>query len=95
MEPYYPNKEDWDANFWKHNYQVSVGAYGATFLVNADCEGDALDYVIDYCVENLPGLVMSREEEEEEEYLEDYIQGGNEGRYLNDINVIIEQYKTK
>lgn len=80
----YPNVEDWKESFWKNKYLISIGEIGTQrYAVNADNEQDALDYAIDYIVEHFPGCVMSREEEETEEYLEEYIVGGNEGRYLN------------
>lgn len=86
---HYPNKEDWQEQFWKNNYQVWLTVQGIRFHVNADNEQDALDYVIDYCEENLPGLVMTREEELDQEFLEDYISGGNHGRYINTRHVSI------
>lgn len=80
----YPNRDDWEENFWRNKYLISIGAIGTQrYAVNADNEQDALDYAIDYIVEHFPGCVMSQEEIEEEEYLEEYISGGNEGRYLN------------
>lgn len=82
MKPEYPNKNDYDEKFWKNNYQIDLHN-GGTYLINADNEQNAIDYLIDYIVEKYPGLVMDREEEEEEEYLDEYINGGNEGRYLN------------
>jgi hypothetical protein len=88
---HYPNKSDYDEHFWKHNYRILLTSQGIEFRVNADNDQDALDYVIDYCEENLPGLIMSREEEEEEEYLDDYICGGNHSVYLNTHNVHIEE----
>jgi hypothetical protein len=76
------NPNDYEEKFWKHNYLISLHNAGE-YLVNADCEQDAIDYLIDYCEEKYPGLIMSREEEEEEEFLEEYIMGGNHGFYLN------------
>ena len=64
---------------------------GIQFIVNADHEGDAFDYVIDYCEENLPGLIMTYEDEAKEEYLAEYICGGNHGRYLSTRNVFIKE----
>ncbi len=87
----YPNLDDWNESFWKHDYLVHVTAQGTLFAVNADHEQDAIDYVIDYCQEHFPGLVMTREEQEKEEFLEDYLQGGNEGLYLNTMHICIEQ----
>lgn len=90
-KPIYPNKDDFDAHFWKHDYRVLVSSQGIEFIVNADCEQDAIDYVIDYCEKHSSGLIMSRDDEEKEEYLDDYISGGNHGRYLNTTNVHIER----
>ena len=87
---HYPNKDDWEQQFWKNNYQVFLTSQGIRFHVNADHEQDALDYVIDYCEKHLPGLLFSREEELEEEYLNEYFCGGNHGRYLNTLNIHIE-----
>ena len=87
---HYPNRDDWQEQFWKNNYQVFLTSQGIRFHVNADHEQDALDYVIDYCEEHLPGLIMSREEEIEEEYLDEYLCGGNHSRYLNTLNIHIE-----
>lgn len=91
MEAIYPNKADYDEKFWKHNYKILLTEQGIEFIVNADCEQDAIDYVIDECEENHPGLIMSREEEEEEDFLDDYISGGNHGRYLNTFYIHIEE----
>lgn len=88
---HYPNKDDFDEKFWKHNYKVLLTAQGIEYHVNAANEQDALDFVIDYCEEHHPGLLMTREEQEEEEYLEDYICGGNHGLYLNTHHVFIEE----
>ena len=87
----FPNREDWANNFWKHNYLIMLTAHGIPFAVNADNEQDALDYVIDYCEEHMPGLLMSHEEEKEEKYLDEYICGGNHGRYLNTLTIQIEE----
>lgn len=89
---HYPNKEDWDSKFWKNNYRISLG-FGSVFMVNADNEQDALDYVIDYCEDNLPGFIMTEKEESEEDYLDDYVSGGNNGKYLNTFNIHIELLK--
>ena len=89
---HYPNKDDWQERFWQNRYKVWLTAQGILFHVNADHEQDAIDYVIDYCEEHLPGLLMTREEEQEEEYLDDYISGGNHGVYLNTYNVRIELF---
>lgn len=88
---YYPNLSDWEEHFWEHDYLIRLTEQGIPFAVNADCEQDAIDYIIDYCEENLLGLVMSREEEEEEEFLEEYIFGGDHGIYLNTCYITIKE----
>ena len=91
MEIRYPNKDDYEEKFWRHNYRILVSMQGIEFIVNADNEQDAIDYIIDDCEENYPGLLWSREEEEEQEYLEEYICGWNHGRYLSTHNIHIEE----
>ena len=88
---HYANKDDFEYKFWKRFYIIHVTSQDIMFAVNSDNAQDALDWVIDYCEENIPGLLMEREEEEEEEYLEDYYCGGNSGRYLNSYNIRIEE----
>lgn len=81
------NPRDYLAKFWKHNYLVSLSPF-STFLVNADNEGDAVDEIIDYCVERgYMGLFLDDEAVEElteEGFLEEHYCGGNEGRYLSE-----------
>lgn len=94
---YFPNIEDWKNNFWKNNYLVRLTSQGIPFAVNADSEQDAMDYIIDYCEDYLPGLLMDEEEEKvtretAPEYLEeDFYCGGNHSRYLNTREIYIEQ----
>jgi hypothetical protein len=88
-DPIYPNKDDYDAKFWNFNYKILVTSQGIVFIVNADSAGDAIDYVIDYCQEHLPGLLFTPEEALNEEFIEDYICGGNEGLYFNTSSVEI------
>lgn len=90
ISPTYPNKEDWDNNFWDHNYLIYLDS--VPFAVNANCEQDALDCIIDYCEENCPGFIMTRDEEKDEKYLEDYICGGNHGVYLNTYNIHVTEF---
>lgn len=87
------NPIDYNEQFYKHNYLITLTAQGFEFTANADCAGDAMDEVIDYCEDNYPGLLMNREEEDNEEYLEDYVIGGNHGRYLNTMHVKIDKIK--
>jgi len=90
---YYPNKSDYDDNFWKHNYKVLVTAQGIEFIVSADNEQEAIDYIIDYCEDNhLDGLVSDGSDLDEIER-EEFIQGGNHGLYLTTRNIHIERIK--
>ncbi|MCP4569125.1 MAG: hypothetical protein GY841_16240 [FCB group bacterium] len=96
MGPYYPNKDDWKEDFWGRKFKIWVGVEGFEFRVSADCLQSAFDEVIDYCVDHLPGLVLTLEEEDEllaegEEFLDQHIQGGNEGRYLSTYNIHTEE----
>ncbi|MCK5610439.1 hypothetical protein KAR91_51680 [Candidatus Pacearchaeota archaeon] len=95
------NADDIEQNFWGCNYIVYVSAQGISFKVNAQHEQDALDGVIDYCQENCPGLLFTREDEEQlrkesledygdERYADDYISGGNEGLRFSTHNIHIE-----
>ena len=87
----YPNKDDYQENFWNNNYRILVTAQGFEFVVNADCEQEAIDYVIDYCEEEFPNLLMSDKEVNSNDFLEDYVQGGNHSRYFNTFNIHIEK----
>lgn len=79
--------------FWNKIYLILVSSYGFPYVVNASCEQDAVDYLIDYLEEEENGaLLMTREEEEDyrdDGYLEEYISGGNHGRYIYTHNVRI------
>ena len=87
----YPNKDDYRENFWKNNYRILVSAQGVEFVVNANCVSDAIDCVIDYCEKKYKGLLMSELEVKNNEFLEDYIFGGNNGRYFSTYNVHIKK----
>jgi hypothetical protein len=79
----YVNPEDWNNNFWKNKYLISMPAIGTShFAVNADHEQDAMDYVIDYCEEK-GWYAMTEQEILEEKYLGEYVNGGNHGIFLN------------
>lgn len=90
-DPIYPNIDDYKVDFWNNRYKITVSAQGFEFFVNADCLSDAIDIVIDYCEEKLPGLLFSAEEEEEQEFLDEYFCGGNHCRYFNTYNIRIEK----
>jgi len=87
--PYYVNVDDYKENFWKNDYMILLTAQGIQFIANADNEQDALDYVMDYCMEHCQGLVMTQEEQENEEFIDDYMLAGNESRYFNTFNIRI------
>jgi len=91
---YKPNPDDLAENFWNHNYLVTVTAHGIKFKVNADSEQDALDYVIDYCEDKMPGLVASYQELRDDDYsddeIDDYYCGGNHSLYLTTHNIHID-----
>ena len=88
------NQDDWDENFWGHYYKVYVSEFN-TLYVNQSCEQYALDEAIDYCQEKKwEGLFLDQKdiiELETDGFLEDYVSGGNEGRYLSSLNVYIEE----
>ena len=97
-ETHYPNRDDWNESFWNNKYHVWITAQGIKFAVNANDEGEAIDYIIDYCQDNLPGLLFTHEEAHElrleslldygdERYVDDYISGGNEVLHLSSHNV--------
>lgn len=126
-KPYYPNRDDWEEDFWGRKYRILVSRTGCEFLVSASCTQDAIDYVIDACVEHFPGLVLTHKQEREliddatndllrkrygddvppnltenqldemltvesrMAYLDEYISGGNENRYLSTHNVRIKE----
>ena len=85
-----------DSKFWEHSYRIHLSEFdNEGVLVNANNEQDALDYAIDYHEEQgNEGLFLSHEEVEEKEqegFLDDYMNGGNHGRYLSSFNVRIDQ----
>ena len=84
---HYPNKDDFNCGFWDNNYRILLTAQGIEFVVNANNESEAFDFIIDYCEENMPGLLFSIDEVDSEKFLGDYITGGNHGRTLNTYNV--------
>jgi len=89
---HFPNRADWDDAFWRNKYAVRLSAQGVLFFVNADNEQDALDYVIDACEENHPGLLLDDADmvAMTPEELDEHLCGGNHCRYLSTHNVSIE-----
>jgi hypothetical protein len=86
---YFVNKDDWIEKFWKNNYHVWMTAQGIQFCVNADSTGDALDEIMDYCVEHkLEGLYTTHEDKNWEE--EEYMVAGNYGYQFTTHNIRIE-----
>ena len=101
----YPNKDNFNEGFWRCNYEIKITRQGITFHVNADCEGDAIDYMIDY-IESMGwnGLLLDQDDinelicdaiadnrEDKYLYLDEYISGGNYGKYLSTHNIMIKQ----
>ena len=97
--PHFPNRLDFEDGFWKHNYRVLVTAQGIEFIVNADCEQDALDFVIDDCELHYPGLVehyhVLAEQGLADAEIDEYICGGNHALYLTTHNVRVILLDTK
>jgi hypothetical protein len=91
MDIKFVNPGDWQAHTWKHNYLVTVTAQGMQFFVNADCEQDALDELIDFFeAMGWAGLVSDGSDLSEEER-EEYVCGGNHGLYLTAHHIHIEE----
>lgn len=85
---HYPNKDDYDLKFWSINYRILLTMQGIEFHVNADCFGDAMDFIMDYIVENkMNGLFTDKEPE----YSGDYIQAGNNGYWFTTYNIYVER----
>jgi ribonuclease D len=50
-------------SFWNKLYLIQVTAQAIAFVVNANNETEAIDYLIDYLEEHMPGLLMTEERE--------------------------------
>ena len=78
--------------FWKHSFKVWLSEFNDV-IVNADHEQDALNFAIDYAEkQEWEGLFLCSEEIEELEkdgFLDDYVSGGNHGKYLSSLNINI------
>ena len=89
MEKHYLNKDDYKENFWNHNYRILVSAQGIEFIVNADHEQDALDYVMDYIVsKGWTGLYTDDFAKAE---IEEWLCAGNDGYHFTTHNIFIEE----
>ncbi len=89
----YVNEEE---KFWKHSYRIHLQEFDTEgILVNADHEGAAWDYAIDYAEkQGWEGLFLTPEEIEEYENdgtIGDYMSGGNHCRYLSSLNYRLVQ----
>ena len=91
----YPNVDEYKESFWKHDYKITYTVHGIIFIVNANCAQEAIDCMIDYIEDKGPeGYLLSDDEIielENDGYLDDYISGGNHGRYLSSYHIIIEK----
>ena len=95
MESIIINKEDYEENFWGKNWRITVPF--SSWIVNARCEGDAFDILVDWCEENAPGYLFSIEEVNDmwnnHEDTDDYWTGGNHGRMFNEMSIHIEEIR--
>jgi hypothetical protein len=83
VNPMYLFRED--GPFWEHTYLIQLSM--SNYIVNAKNDSEALDLLIDFLVEYAPGYILTPEEEEEAQEdgsIEDYVQGGNAGDYINE-----------
>ena len=99
----FPNCEDSEVPhlycdmFWDRLYLIRLTSADFSYLTNANHEQDAIDNIIDYLEEyQSEALLMSCDEmieEEKDGFLDTYICGGNHGRYLNTLNVSIDEFE--
>jgi len=89
-DPEFVNPDDWARKFWHHNYLITVTAQGIQFFVNADCEQDALDALVDFCEDRYPGLVSDGTDLDEDDR-EELFCGGDHGFYLTTDHIRIKE----
>lgn len=90
-EMYFVNKDNWQEKFWNNNYHIWLTAQGIQFCVNADCTKDALDFIMDYCVEKeMKGLYITPEDENWNDKEEEFITAGNFGYKFTTHNIRIK-----
>lgn len=90
----YVNPDDINDGFW--DYNITLVVENVRFIVNANNLSDALDYVVDYCEENLinPGLLVDPDDEDEcMEHPSDYMVAGNHSRMIRGDSIIMEDMK--
>jgi len=88
------NPDDILNSFWDNTYLIHLTSQNILFVVNADCEQDAIDEMIDY-IESMQweGLLLDYNDPDDLEMIEsgNYICGGNHGRYLSTYHIRIEK----
>ncbi len=95
--PYFPNLDDWNGDFWRHDYLIFITAQGILFAVNADSADSALDEIADYAERHMPGLVSSYDEMVRDGYtdleIEEYVVAGNHSVYFTTHNITIKELR--
>ena len=87
------NPDDINDSFWKHDYLILLTRFGIAFVINADHEQDAIDFMIDYIESRKwDGLLLDYNDPDDLELIEsdEYICGGNHGRYLSTYHIAID-----
>ena len=83
----YPNKEDYESNFWGHNFKITLGTFHSfIFIINASSLQDAIDIMIDWFEESNPSILLNKEQETEiinNNQEGEFISGGNHHRMLS------------
>lgn len=85
IETIYVNPDDINDGFW--NYNITITIENKKFIVNANHVQDALDYIVDYCEEYLPGLLIDPDDEDDQR---DMIIAGNHSRFLSVESIHLE-----
>ena len=83
---------------FKYNYRINLIYYNMEFQISANCEQEALDYVVDYYAKEHPDMILSLDQEDElraQGKLKEYLSGGVEGRYLASKDVTVKETKNE
>lgn len=83
--PYFVNVNPEDADYARHSYKIDIHL-APSYVVHADYEGEAFDILIDYWEKNEaenPGYFLTDSEVQQEDYLDEFLNGGNHGRYTS------------